>query len=485
MTRTANVLRPGAGLIAIIAGAALIAAAHARQGGQGGGAGRGASFLAALRSLDLSADQRAKVMGILRQFRAAGEAAGARKKLLADIDAVLTPEQRAALRSKLAVAAPGAGANTPAAASLVPTAVGTPEEMARYKAAAAYARDNAGLSFLVMKDGKVVYEQYDNGFTPETAHQLASGTKSFWGVLAAAAIDDGLIASLDEKVSDTLTDWKADPRKAKITVRHLLSFTSGLEPTDQLFRNREVKDRYAFCAGRPAVAEPGTVYRYSDVHLYAFGAYLKAKLAAKAAKDGRPAEDPLAYLRRRVLEPIGLTGADRWARDAAGNPALPYGATLTAREWAKFGRFLADGGKTPAGKQLISKTRLDTCLVGSKANPAYGLTFWLNREPGKGGDGSVRLADGLAAAGALPPAAGDVARISARGITPDLEPGDVYMAAGAGQQRLYVLPKHGLVVVRQANADLARAMMAQGGRGMNREMSDARLLALLLGKAGA
>src|SRR5207249_4935391 len=58
-------------------------------------------------------------------------------------------------------------------------------------------------------------------------HRLASGTKSFSGAMLAAAVEDGLL-KLDEKVADTITEWKNDQRKSQITIRHLLSLTSGI-----------------------------------------------------------------------------------------------------------------------------------------------------------------------------------------------------------------------------------------------------------------
>jgi CubicO group peptidase (beta-lactamase class C family) len=57
---------------------------------------------------------------------------------------------------------------------------------------------------------------------------LASGTKSFAGVLAAAAQEDKIL-KLDERVSETITEWKSDKEKSKITIRQLLTLTSGLD----------------------------------------------------------------------------------------------------------------------------------------------------------------------------------------------------------------------------------------------------------------
>ena len=65
-----------------------------------------------------------------------------------------------------------------------------------------------------MVRGEIVFEDYAPGWTADKPHLLASGTKSFCGVMAACAVHDGLI-TLDEKVAETLTEWKDDQRKSQ------------------------------------------------------------------------------------------------------------------------------------------------------------------------------------------------------------------------------------------------------------------------------
>ena len=88
-----------------------------------------------------------------------------------------------------------------------------------YRLAADYSKSLRGLSLLVVKDGKTVFEEYHNGHSATAKHMLASGTKSFSGVMCAAAIEDGLIRNFDEKVSDTIVEWRSDARRSRITIR--------------------------------------------------------------------------------------------------------------------------------------------------------------------------------------------------------------------------------------------------------------------------
>lgn len=299
-----------------------------------------------------------------------------------------------------------------------------------YQLAADYSAEARGLSVVVLKGDKIVFEEYQNGHSANTPHLLASGTKSFSGVMLAAAIDDGLISEFDEKVSETITEWKGDPRRAKITFRQLLSLTSGIDVGQNLR-----PPAYSSAAKNTSKFEPGDKFQYGPAPFQIFGEVMRRKLASKN-------ESVMDYLKRRIFDPIGLK-TDRWTMQE-GQPNLPSGANLTAREWIKFGQMLKDGGKWN-GKQIIKKTLIDELSVGSNANQNYGLTFWLNRS--HTGKASI-----VETTGRLRNIMGDedagTTAISKHGIDKRL-PNDLYMAAGAANQRLYIIPSLDLVIVRQ------------------------------------
>jgi CubicO group peptidase (beta-lactamase class C family) len=206
---------------------------------------------------------------------------------------------------------------------------GAPSE-ANCKLAADYSAKNTGLALLVLHEGKIVFERYDNGHAADTPGRLASATKSFWGPAAAAMVGDGLL-KFDELVCETITEWKDDPRKSKITVRHLLSLMAGLSQ-----RPTRTDDLYKHAVEAETVADPGAKFAYGPTALNAFGELAKRKLAAKK-------QSPLDYLKKRLLEPLGVKAGD-WRKDRAGNAHITNGAQLTAREWLKFGQFLVQEG---------------------------------------------------------------------------------------------------------------------------------------------
>lgn len=314
-----------------------------------------------------------------------------------------------------------------------------------------YSRRLGGDALLVSLRGRILCEDYAAGAGPDQPHRLASGTKSFWGVAALAAVEDGLFG-LDDLVSATITEWRNDPDKSRIRVRQLLDFTSGLDPaTDRLQGRPEQSDKFATVLGIRGQAAPGHSFAYGPSHLFAFGLYLERRLAA-AGKD----PDPVHYLKARVLDPIGLRMGP-WQTDAAGHPVMPSGAHVAPREWLEFGELVANGGSWH-GRRIVSPDLMRELFQGSAANPAYGLTFWLNRgaAPGQG----ASIADGRESARA---------RRSDDGFIYAAGPRDLVMAAGQGKQRLYIIPSLQLVIVRQGD----------GGKGWR----DGEFLAILL--AGA
>src|SRR5580700_2186198 len=107
--------------------------------------------------------------------------------------------------------------------------------------AAKYSESKRGITMLVMQNGRTIFEHYANGGSVDSRWPIFSGTKSFWGVAALCAVRDGLIR-LDDRVADTIVEWKNDPRKSQITIRQLLSQTDGIEPAPHL-HSQSVRDR--------------------------------------------------------------------------------------------------------------------------------------------------------------------------------------------------------------------------------------------------
>src|SRR6266496_1885027 len=237
--------------------------------------------------------------------------------------------------------------------------------------AAKYSESRRGSAMLVMQNGRTIFEHYANGGSANKRWPIFSGTKSFWGIAALAAVQEGLFR-LDDPVSDTITEWKSDPRKSQITIRQLLSQTDGLEGASRLQR-ASIRDRNVMAIRLPIVAEPGSAFIYGPSHLQIFLELLRRKLNGRATTS---------YIEGRVLNRLGL-GRLNYKKDARGNPLPATGFELTAREWARLGELVLGRGNYH-GRRIISADLLREAFAGSTANPSYGLTFWLNQQASNG-----------------------------------------------------------------------------------------------------
>lgn len=289
--------------------------------------------------------------------------------------------------------------------------------------AAAYSQTHDGVALLVMRDGAVVCEAYVGEASRTRPQLLFSGTKGLVGLMAAKAAGQGLL-TLDEKVADTLTEWRSDPQKSQMTIRHLLSLSSGLATTGP-----RAAPGYAEAAATPAAHAPGEVFQYGPLVFQTFGEVMKRKLAASGSSLS-----PSQYIERDVLAPIGARIAE-WGGPTAGpDPNIAAGARMNAEDWAKVGELM----RRPDEAKRVG---LDPVVYEAQGQPqgayaAYGLTWWLATPlPASARDGL----DPVARTVDLPQGAQD-GRV----------PVDLVVAAGAGGQRLYVSRSKRLVVVRFA-----------------------------------
>ena len=94
-----------------------------------------------------------------------------------------------------------------------------------------YMADYAVLAFVVIRRDTVVYEAYRDGFTRSTVHSSFSMAKSVLSAIVGIAVAEGAIKSLDQPVSDYLTDLRGKPAFDGVTIRHLLEMKSGLHYT--------------------------------------------------------------------------------------------------------------------------------------------------------------------------------------------------------------------------------------------------------------
>ncbi len=223
---------------------------------------------------------------------------------------------------------------------------------------------------LVSRHSALVLEYYGKGkdqswgrplgevtFNAETLHDVRSVTKSIVGILYGIALDRGLVPAIDSPLMAQFPEYPdlaADPQRAKLTIRHALNMTLGMEWSEQgrqgLYdspENSEIamenaKDRYRYVLDRPFVAEPGTRWIYSGGSVALIGAIL-ARGTGKSLPD---------FAQKALFKPLGIS-AFEWARGNDDVPSAASGLRLRARDLLRIGRMLVDKGVVD-GQRVVS-----------------------------------------------------------------------------------------------------------------------------------
>lgn len=288
------------------------------------------------------------------------------------------------------------------------------------------ALQDGATSLLVMRSDLVLAERYAPGWSADRPREVASVAKSLVAVLIGMAIDDGFIRDLDQPAADFIPQWAGDDRRG-ITLRHLMSMTSGLDDAGLALRGVR-GDQFALNAAAPLRAPPGTRWAYNTPAYH-----LLFHILVRAT--GETVE---AYAARRLLGPLGMNHT-RWitngGQGADGPVTNYYSAASTARDLARLGTLVMDEGRWD-GRPLIRAGFVREMITPSQAlNPSYGLLWWCNARPGSDATGLIR------------------------GHRFPRSPRETVAALGAGGQALMLVPSLRLVVVRQGDPPRRPALM--------------------------
>jgi CubicO group peptidase (beta-lactamase class C family) len=280
--------------------------------------------------------------------------------------------------------------------------------------AQAYSDSLGGHALLVWRGGELLYERYGPGAGEDTRFETFSMHKSVLGLVFGAALRDGVIRSLDDRVGDYLVEWSHDPR-GDITLRQLLTMQSGLSLAG-------IDATAAIALSRTQDVPPGTRFEYSNVNPEVAGVALDRALK----KAGRG--DYAAYLSDVLLKPIGAGDAHLWLDHEGGEPRFFAFLQMRARDWLRVG-MLIDRQGVFDGRQVLPAAWIKTQTSPSSLNPNYGILTWIgspwSRYRAYGPRSKVKMSH------AEPYLASDL----------------VYFD-GFGGERVYIVPSLDLVIVR-------------------------------------
>lgn len=249
---------------------------------------------------------------------------------------------------------------------------------------------------LVARQGKLVFEHYFSGhdehwgrpvgeiaYGPQIKHDERSITKSLVGLLVGITIERHLIRSVDEPVLSFFPEYAdlRSPEKDRITLRHLLTMSAGLEwheldtpyTSEANSENRmdSAPDRYRFVLEQKVDKPPGQSWNYSSGSTELLGGVLKNTTGESL--------DELA--RKLLFEPLGITDVE-WYKYPQGDPIAAGGLRLRPRDLAKIGQLVLQRGVWN-GVQIVPASWVDAATAPQINDPfssAYGYQFWLDRQ---------------------------------------------------------------------------------------------------------
>jgi CubicO group peptidase (beta-lactamase class C family) len=224
-------------------------------------------------------------------------------------------------------------------------------------------------SLLIARHGHLIAEIYFHPYHAESRHDVRSAAKSVTALLVGIMLNEGTIASIDQPLNDFFP--VPDARKASITIRHLLTMSSGLALSDaDTWHTMVEPDALAWVLSAPMAAEPGAVFNYCSSNYYLLSAIL--------GKTTGVFVDELANL--TLFAPLGISSF-RWQSSQQGITYGWGGLWLTARDFAALGQLVLDRGRH-AGRQIVPESWIDTITRVQVAEPRYGFGWWIEPERG-------------------------------------------------------------------------------------------------------
>lgn len=245
-------------------------------------------------------------------------------------------------------------------------------------AAAASAIGAAGGTCLVaMKEGKIIGEWYWGGRTSATRTIGYSTSKPLTAAVVGVVEKMGLL-NLDQSVSDFVPEWRGTP-KAAITIRHLMTHTSGLSTTGLSLPQvltTAAGNSTSVALGLPLGTTPGVTFNY-DPSSFIMQVLVRVIEVATGEKFA-------SFAQKFVLRPAGMAsssylGDDPTTGNQSGDPWLAGGLTTTCRDLARLGQLFNMRGKWE-GKQIFTSAFAAEALAPQVSTPgyphtAYGLLF--------------------------------------------------------------------------------------------------------------
>jgi CubicO group peptidase (beta-lactamase class C family) len=265
-------------------------------------------------------------------------------------------------------------------------------------------------AFIILKNGKIVVEWYYDGFTANSNWYWASAGKTMTAFLIGLAQEQNLLNIQDPTSKHLGKGWTSlpDAKESLITIKHQLSMSTGLQ-----YSGIELDCTLPTCLQYKADA--GTQWYYHNAP-YTLLTNVIEHSSGKTASQ---------FTQENVLQKTGMNGS--YVSLGQYNKVF----FSTARSMARFGLLVLNKGKWENQSIMQDQTYFNEMISTSQnLNPSYGYLWWLN-----GKDKSM-----------VP----GFDHIFNRELIPNA-PDELIMAAGANEQRIYIVPSENLVIIRMGD----------------------------------
>ncbi|AZA59156.1 serine hydrolase domain-containing protein [Chryseobacterium shandongense] len=230
-------------------------------------------------------------------------------------------------------------------------------------------------SFLVVKNGKIIHEQYWNGYNELSKTNSFSMAKAVTVMLFGKAIEEGKISSVDDRFTDYFPEFKNKEFAENLTLKNLAQMESGLNweedyknpflPNAKVYYGRSlIKATFS----RKFKQHPGERFEYQSGSTQLLGFAVRKAVNQTLA----------SYLSEKIWTPLGMEQDAEWSTDESGMEKTYCCIHSTTRDFAKLGQMFLNDGK--AGDQqilnldFVNQMRTPT----EKSDEIYGMGFWIN-----------------------------------------------------------------------------------------------------------
>ena len=236
-------------------------------------------------------------------------------------------------------------------------------------------------ALMVLKDGKVIYEETDPAHTIDEKHVMWSASKTFTATAVGFAVQDGLLRTSDRMV-DIIGDLCPQDRPEwmdEITVWHLLTMSAGIagENSSQHCRRGKLKDWAREILAAPMHFRPGDYFQYNSMESYLLSVIVSRVTGERLDK----------YLEHKLFGPLGIS--DWWWEISPQDYAAGgWGLFISAESLAKMGQFMLQRGVWN-GERLLDAAWFDEAMSpqimqyknkekkgSGEGNQGYGYQMW-------------------------------------------------------------------------------------------------------------